>query len=145
MGWRPILDLIWWHIVHVHAQRKPPSVPMTPTLLRQVQGLLWSIPSLEGRGGGPAPRGFKLALGTDVGRISTSLLPRLLPPLVFVWTSSKLLVLEILFVNSVKLNLLVLEQDWCLSPLGRRVPSSEGFEARAGTLELLPGTAAGTA
>ena len=42
-----------------------------------------------------------------------------------VWTSSKLLVLESRFVNSVKLNLLVLEEDLRLSMLGRTVPSSD--------------------
>lgn len=118
---------------------------MTPTLLRQLQGLLLSNPSLKGRGGGgPAPRGFKVARGTDVGRISTSQLPRLLPPLAFVWTSSKLLVLESLLVNSVKLNLLVLEVDWRLSTLGRRVPSSEGLETKAGMSYVFE-TATGTA
>jgi hypothetical protein len=42
-----------------------------------------------------------------------------------VWTSSKLLVLESRFVNSVKLNLFVLEEDFRLSMLGRTVPSSD--------------------
>jgi hypothetical protein len=60
-----------------------------------------------------------------IGLTSISLLRWLLPPLAFVWTSNKLLVLDSLLVNSVKLNLLVLELDW------RGVVSSE----------TLPGTA----
>ena len=55
------------------------------------------------------------------------LLPRELPPLVFVWTSSKLLVLESRLVNSVKLNLLVLEVDSRLSALGLVGASSEAL------------------
>lgn len=58
--------------------------------------------------------------------MSISLLPRLLP-LAFVWTSSKLLVLESLLVNSVKLNLLALVVDSRLSAFGREVPSSEAL------------------
>lgn len=59
--------------------------------------------------------------------MSISLLPRELPPLAFVWTSSKLLVLDSLLVNSVKLNLLVavLEVDRRLSAFGRIPPSSD--------------------
>jgi hypothetical protein len=40
------------------------------------------------------------------------LLRWLLVPLAFVWTSNKLLVLDNLLVNSVKLNLFVLVLDW---------------------------------
>src|SRR5688572_7508330 len=54
---------------------------------------------------------------------------RLLPELALVWTSSKLLVLDSRLVNSVKLNLLALDEDCRFSTLGRTVPSSDGRPA----------------
>lgn len=69
--------------------------------------------------------------GTADACTSTSLLRLLLPPLAFVWTSNKLLVLDSRLVNSVKLNLLVLELDWrgvvsSGTLLGTSAPNEDG-------------------
>jgi hypothetical protein len=64
---------------------------------------------------------------------SVSTLPRRLSPLVLVWTTSKLLVLESRLVKSEKLNLLELEPDRrlpassCPNPLSTLLPAESGF------------------
>jgi hypothetical protein len=71
--------------------------------------------------------GFSVPHGRGEGWRSTSLLLRELLPLAFVWTNSKLLVLDSLLVNSVKLNLLVavLEVERRLSPFDLNEESSD--------------------
>lgn len=67
-----------WQIV----QRKPPSLLMTPTLLRHPHLRSFSSRS---RGGAPVPRGFSVPRGMDEDWMSISLLPRLLPLAFVFW------------------------------------------------------------
>lgn len=112
----------------VSFQRKPPSGDTTPTLPRQPH-FCSSLSRCRGR---PLPRSVRFVRGIEVECRSTSLLPRLLVALAFVCTSNKLLVLESLFVISLKLRRFVLEVEARLSVLVRRPPSSAGFPGITG-------------
>lgn len=130
---------------------RPPSTPTTPTLPRQPH--LRSLSALLGCGdvgdgraettgvAGPdaTPRDGKFVLGADSDGPSISLLPRLLPALTLVWTSSRLLLaLDSLLVSSVKLDILALEPEWRFSPRRLSPPDAVCLALELGFTGRLP-------